>query len=124
MAPVFTPTPLARIVKLLEEAAPLIDVNHPAFGILAEALRFVPCDSCRSNSWFLLSVFIHRTAQGLDPYICKISTPIIVPTTHSVPEAEVRVVWAELLDITEKNDWNALYKAGKTKYELTNGMVS
>lgn len=124
MAPTFTPTPLARIVKLLEEATPLIEVAHPAFGILQEALRFVPHHPTHIRIGTELKLVSCRTAQGLDPYICKISTPIIVPATHPVPEAEVRAVWEELLDITDKNDWNALYKAGKTRYELTNGMVS
>lgn len=70
-----------------------------------------------------LNAAYRRTAAGLDPYLEKSSTSLIVPASHGVPEAEVQAVWAELLLATEEEDWKALYKAGKTKWELNKAMV-
>lgn len=41
-----------------------------------------------------------------------------------MPEEEVRAVWSELLEVTDKKDWHEIFIKGETKFELTNGMVS
>ncbi|KAL8283357.1 hypothetical protein RQP46_005767 [Phenoliferia psychrophenolica] len=96
-------TPVQRATSLLAEALALVAEHHPAFPALREA---------------------HLTIAGLDPYLELKSSPLIVPSTHSVPEAEVRRVWDELLSASEATDWSALYHAKKTKWELHSMMCS
>lgn len=95
-------TPLARSVVLLTEALSLVAEDHPAYPTLHEA--------------FL-------TITGLDPYLEASSSPLIVPSTHSTPEAEVREAWDELLTASEHTDWSAIYREGKTTWELSSMMV-
>lgn len=61
---------------------------------------------------------------GIDAYLEAHSSGLYVPSTHSVPEAAVNAVWAQLLKTTDETDWNKLFQEGKTQWELHAGMVS
>lgn len=63
-------------------------------------------------------------ADGLDPYLEAHSSELYVPASHSKPEAVVKAVWKQLLDLTEKTNWKKVYEDGQTKWELHAGMVS
>lgn len=95
-------TPHNRVLNLLKEALPLVDRSHPAFISLSKA---------------------HDVAAGLDPYLEQHSSPLIVPTSHAVPEKEVRAVWADLLAATDAEDWALRFKEGTTQFALNSGMV-
>ncbi|KAI5478349.1 caffeoyl-CoA O-methyltransferase [Pseudohyphozyma bogoriensis] len=97
------PTPHSRIVRLLAAALPHLDKSHPAFEYIEEA---------------------YDAAAGLDPYLESYTSELIVPSTHKVGVEEVRKVFKALVDRTFATDWSALYKEGKTKWELHGGMCS
>lgn len=80
-----------------------------------------PSSSLSSNK---LTYPNDRTAVGLDPYLEASSSPLIIPKGYHLPEEEVRAVWSELLEVTDKKDWHEIFIKGETKFELTNGMVS
>jgi hypothetical protein len=63
-------------------------------------------------------------SEGLDPYLESMSSGLFVPSTHSKPEAVVKAVWNQLLNLTEATDWKRIYQEGKTQWELHAGMVS
>jgi len=96
-------TPQDRIVTLLQEALPLVAKDHPAYVLLEEATR---------------------AAAALDPYLDEYGTGIIVPKSHSLPEEQVRKTLDKLFKVTYETNWNAVYKSGKTKWELSKGMCS
>ncbi|KAK4054209.1 hypothetical protein OIV83_001235 [Microbotryomycetes sp. JL201] len=95
------PTPLSRLVKLVTEAAALIDVGHPAHAAIQEAAVL---------------------GQGFDNYVEAHSGELYVPDTFS--EEQVRQVWTDLLKATDEQNWRALWEQGKTQFALTSGMCS
>lgn len=66
----------------------------------------------------------HAVVAGEEPYLERNTSELLVPRAHAVPEADVRAVWNDLLEMTETTDWVRLKDEGETQFELGCGMCS
>jgi hypothetical protein len=96
-------TPQTRVTSLLASSLSSLDSSSPAHASLSEA---------------------HKLSAGQETYLEQMTGDLIVPKNHSVSKEEVDKVWIELLRKTEATDWKALKAEGKTRWELSVGMVS
>lgn len=96
-------TPATRITSLLSSALSTADPSSPTRATLEEA---------------------HELSAGQETYLERMTGDLIVPKGHAVTKDEVREVWVDLLRTTETTDWKQLKAQGKTRWELSVGMVS